>query len=50
METVLEIQNIEKYYGNKWNITKALNCVSFNVCKGEYIAIIGASGSGKTTL
>ena len=44
------MQNIEKYYGNKGNITKAVDNISFEVEKGEYIGIMGASGSGKTTL
>jgi len=44
------VQNIEKYYGNKGNITKAVDNISFEVEKGEYIGIMGASGSGKTTL
>lgn len=47
---ILKIENIEKYYGNKSNITKAINNISFNVEKGEFVAIMGASGSGKTTL
>jgi putative ABC transport system ATP-binding protein len=47
---VLNIENIEKYYGNKSNIVKAINNISFNVEKGEFLAIMGASGSGKTTL
>ncbi len=50
MEKVLEIKNIEKYYGNKSSLTKALDNLSFDVEKGEFIAIMGASGSGKTTL
>ena len=47
---VLEIKNIEKYYGSKSSLTKAIDDISFNVEKGEFVAIMGASGSGKTTL
>ena len=47
---MLQIQNIEKYYGSKNNVTRALDRVSFNVESGDFLAIMGASGSGKTTL
>lgn len=50
METILDIKNIEKYYGNKSSLTKAIDNISFTVDKGEFVAIMGASGSGKTTL
>ena len=47
---MLQIQNIEKYYGSRNNVTRALDRVSFDVEDGEFLAIMGASGSGKTTL
>ncbi len=47
---MLQVQKIEKYYGSKNNVTKALDRVSFEVEDGEFLAIMGASGSGKTTL
>ena len=50
MESILKINNIEKYYGSKSSLTKAINNISFEVEKGEFVAIMGASGSGKTTL
>ena len=50
METLLRIEELEKYYGAKTLITKALDNISFSVEKGEFLGIMGASGSGKTTL
>ncbi len=50
MGKVLEVKNIEKYYGNKSNLTKAIDNISFDVEEGEFVGIMGASGSGKTTL
>lgn len=50
MEKILEVKNIEKYYGTKSNLTKAIDNISFDVEKGEFVGIMGASGSGKTTL
>ena len=50
MENILEVKNIEKYYGNKSKLTKAIDNISFNVANGEFVGIMGASGSGKTTL
>ena len=46
----IRVCDVEKYYGNGQNITKAVDRVSFQVEKGEFVGIMGASGSGKTTL
>lgn len=50
MHQYIRICDVEKYYGNGSNITKAVDRVSFNVDKGEFVGVMGASGSGKTTL
>lgn len=50
MSVILNVQNLQKYYGGKGSITKAVDNISFSVDNGEYIGIMGASGSGKTTL
>ncbi len=50
MENILKIDQIEKYYGSKSSLTKAIDNISLEVNKGEFVGIMGASGSGKTTL
>lgn len=50
MKELLRIDDVEKYYGSKNNITKAINRISFTINQGEFTGIMGASGSGKTTL
>ncbi|CAK1608644.1 ABC transporter ATP-binding protein [Streptococcus oralis] len=50
METILRVESLTKHYGKESNITKALNGISFQVVKGEFLGIMGSSGSGKTTL
>ena len=47
---ILKVSNICKYYGNRSNLTKAIDNISFDVNEGEFVGIMGASGSGKTTL
>ena len=47
MNEILKLDNVEKYYGNKANLTKAVDKISFSVEKGEFVGIMGASGSGK---
>lgn len=46
MAPLLQVENIEVYYG----MIKALKGVSFEVNKGEIVALIGANGAGKTTI
>ncbi len=50
MQTILNVDKIEKYYGTKGNITKAIDNISFKVNEGEFLGIMGPSGSGKTTI
>lgn len=50
MEQYIRICDVEKYYGNGSNVTKAVDRVNFTVEKGEFVGVMGASGSGKTTL
>lgn len=50
MENILKLEKVEKYYGSRSSLTKAIDNLSFEVEQGEFVAIMGASGSGKTTL
>lgn len=50
MEKILKLEKLEKYYGSRSSLTKAIDNISFEVNKGEFVAIMGSSGSGKTTL
>ena len=50
MDKTLQVEHLEKYYGSRSSLTKAIDDLSFNVEPQEFVAIMGASGSGKTTL
>lgn len=49
-KAILKTDNVQKYYGNKGSVTKAIDGISFEIKEGEFVGIMGASGSGKTTL
>ena len=50
MKPLLQLEHIQKIYGNGGGVTRAIDDISFSVENGEFLGIMGASGSGKTTL
>ena len=47
---ILSVRNLKKYYNTGENTVKALDGIDLDICKGEFLAIVGTSGSGKSTL
>lgn len=47
---IIEMKNINRYFGTGDNHVHILKNISLNVEKGDFVAIIGQSGSGKSTL
>ena len=50
MSATLSLNNISMTYYTKTDETKAIDNLSFDVNKGEFVAIVGPSGCGKTTV
>lgn len=49
METIIELEQVAKYYQMGESLVKALDGVSITIVRGDFIAIMGPSGSGKST-
>lgn len=49
METVIELEQVAKYYEMGESVVHALDGVSIQIVKGDFVAIMGPSGSGKST-
>lgn len=49
LESLIEVRNLMKIYNPGENEVRALNDVSLQIFRGEFVAVIGQSGSGKST-
>lgn len=47
---ILSVRNLKKYYNTGENTVRALDGIDLDICKGEFLAVVGTSGSGKSTL
>ncbi|MDD7409966.1 MacB family efflux pump subunit [Fusobacterium gastrosuis] len=50
MKNIIEIKNINKFFGEDENRVHILKNISISIEKGDFVSIIGQSGSGKSTL
>ncbi|MBR4370531.1 MAG: ABC transporter ATP-binding protein, partial [Victivallales bacterium] len=49
-DIVVRVLDVKRYYGSGEAVTKALDGISLDIYRGEYLSIMGPSGSGKSTL
>ena len=47
---ILSVRNLKKYYNTGENTVKALDGIDLDICKGEFLAVVGTSGSGDNAI
>lgn len=48
--SIVKVSNLSKVFGEKGNLNKVLDDITFEIEKGEFVSLMGESGSGKSTL
>jgi len=48
--SIVKVSNLSKVFGEKENLNKVLDNITFEIEKGEFVSLMGESGSGKSTL
>jgi putative ABC transport system ATP-binding protein len=47
---MLRMENVSKNYQHRGRTVKALNGATLDICRGDFVSVVGPSGSGKSTL